>query len=107
LKLREGLLDHAIYCTVCNPKYPVTQTPDKISKISSIYFLAFRCGVCVPNLSSLALKLWEEIEVMAGQTGIFIVMKNITPLTSLEENKQSDNYLNCKSKREQQKLTMI
>jgi len=61
----------------------------------------------VPNLSSLALKLWEEIEVMAGQTGIFIVMKNITPLTSLEENKQSDNYLNCKSKREQQKLTMI
>jgi len=48
---------------VCDPEDPVTQPPDKISKIPSEYFVAFRCGVCVPNLSSTAAKLGEEIEM--------------------------------------------
>jgi len=48
-------------------KTPVTHLPDKISKIPSVCFVAFRCGVYVPNLSSLASKLWEEIEVTDRQ----------------------------------------
>jgi len=42
-------------CTLCNPEDSVTHSPDKISKIPSVYFVASRCGVCVSNLSSLAL----------------------------------------------------
>jgi len=52
-----------LYSTECYP-----EDPDKISKISLKHFAAFRWGVCVSNLSSLALKLWEEIEVTPRQT---------------------------------------
>jgi len=51
------------HSTVSNPKDPVTQPLNKISKICFECFGAFRCGVCVPNLNSLASKLSEEIEV--------------------------------------------
>jgi len=47
----------------CDPEDPLTQSLIKISKISSAHFVAFKCGVCVPNISSIASKLCEEIEV--------------------------------------------
>jgi len=57
-------LDHAI--SLC-PKDPVTQSPDKISKVTSKCFVPVRCEVCVPNLSSLASKLLEQIEMKYEQ----------------------------------------
>jgi len=59
------------HCTVGDPKEPITPSPtlpNKISTIPSVRFVAFKCGVCVPNLSSLALKLAMEIEVTDKQT---------------------------------------
>jgi len=48
--------------TVCNPEGLITQPPsEKISKIPSENFVAFRNGVCMPNLSSLASNLCKEM----------------------------------------------
>jgi len=49
-------------CSVYDPMWTMllTQTPNKILKIISVNFIAFRCGVCAANLRSLASKLWEE-----------------------------------------------
>jgi len=48
--------------------YPIPPL-NKISNIPLATFVVFRwCGAYVPNLRSLAMKLWEEIEVTSGRT---------------------------------------
>jgi len=49
------------------PRIP-SLCPQTKSQISLHNFFAFICGVCEANLSSLASKLWEELEVTSGQT---------------------------------------
>jgi len=58
------LLNHAI--VLCATRGPCNSAPNKILKILSVQFVAFRCGVYMPNLNIQASKLWEEIEVTTG-----------------------------------------
>jgi len=64
-----------LYGIVRNSEDPVTQPPDKISKIPSICYVTFNCAVYVISLSSLASKLRDEMEVTNRRQPLINVAK--------------------------------